>query len=123
MDDVSPSAVAIRCGLALIGFVQPDKTEQRGIRGKLVPGPDFARYRSLFERAVEAARRVDSASDEQYQAEWQAWSQSLTPINALALTFGEQDIPVEGFEIDSDWCVEFSPALWWQVKQESADRG
>ena len=123
MDEISASTVPLRCGAAVVGFVRPDKSQRGGIRGEFVPGPDFAPYRPLFEQAVEAAHRVDSASEENYLAEWQAWSQSLNPINALGLTFGEPEIPVEDLEIDSDWRVEFSAALWWQVEQELKGRG
>jgi hypothetical protein len=34
------------------------------------------------------------------------------------MTFGERSMPVEGFEVDGNWHVEFEPSFWSQIESE-----
>jgi hypothetical protein len=115
------SEMPVRRGPAVMAFVRGGITNGSRVLGKLIPGPDFAPYRPLFEQAVEAFGRVDAAGDEDYQAAWQAWHRCLKAIEQLGLVFGEQCVPIEDFEMDDQWQVEFSAAFWWQVERELRD--
>ena len=85
------------------------------VSGRFVPGPDFESCRTTFEAARDAAARVDSASDAEYQQSWGEWRAACDTIEALRLSFGEHRAPIESFAIDSDWRVEFAIPLWWLV--------
>ncbi len=111
-------AIPIRQGSSVIGLVRLNPSTDSRIRGVFDASPGVVPCRSLFEIAVEAYRRTDKAQAKDYQAEWQSWSDALRAINALELTFGERAVPIEDFEIDDQWRVEFNVALWWQVEQE-----
>ncbi|MCE9531467.1 MAG: hypothetical protein K8T89_10155 [Planctomycetes bacterium] len=67
---------------------------------------------------MNAYRLVDESVPDEYLAAFQVWIEALQKINAMGLTFGDQSIPIENFEIDGSWHVEFEVALWWQVEQE-----
>ena len=109
--------ISLRCRDDVIGLVRLTHEGHGKSRGLFAPGPDFERYRALFERMFALERRIESHSAD-YLGAWHDWSQSLKAIQNLGLTFGEPGIPIEDFECMSDWTVSFQTALWWLATHE-----
>jgi hypothetical protein len=110
-------AIPLRCGGEVIGTVALDRPSPDLFAGLLCPGPDFERYRPLFDRVFSLQRRVDEAPDAEYQDAWSQWHESLEVIERLGLSFGEEGIPIEDFEVDDNWRVSFRAALWWMATE------
>lgn len=117
VDAQDASATALRCGGEVLGFVSNEEPGDR-VSGLFVPGPDFERYRPLFDHAFALQRRVDGLSEADYQGAWHEWDQAIGAIEALGLVYGLDTMPVEDFEIDDRWRVSFGPPLWWTVGSE-----
>jgi len=102
-------------GDQLIGYVSVESYELGTITGFLRLEPGCEEKRQLFKNAVAAERAVDQASAHEYQAAFQAWKQACRELQRLELSFGSLRVPIEGFEIDAEWRVEFESALWWDI--------
>lgn len=109
----------LRRGDAVVGrlVVGDSSTNAIDVSGGFIPGPDFESCRATFEAARNAAARVDSASDAEYQQAWYEWRAACDAIEALELSFGEHRAPIESFSIESDWRVEFAIPLWWLISE------
>jgi hypothetical protein len=78
-------------------------------RYRFDPGPDFEPYRSLFERAMELARRVTESIDAGDGLDYQAdslWVEAIGRIAGLGMTVGDPPTPVSEFALFDDWSVE-----------------
>lgn len=118
--DQTAAGEPLRCGHDVIGFIVLDAEGPGAYGGVFTPGPDFERYRPLFERVFELQHRVDESADADYLAAWHDWQQSLEEIQGLDLTFGAANVPVEGFEVDDSWRVTFHAAVWWLAMSDDA---
>lgn len=87
-----------------------------GTVGQIESQPNFKRgilsledcpARSIFEAVVSLARKVDTATPDEYQACWEMWREGCDELQDLHLWIGDGSTQVEEFAIQSDWSVEW----------------
>lgn len=99
--------LVLRRGTDLVGSVVLTGCDNYWWLGAFTPGPDFEKYRRLFDRERELSRRAreadGAASCAAADASWDAQEE----INRLALRLGDPGEPVRDFTIDDQWRVAF----------------
>ena len=105
----------VRIGDDLVGMIETFVRNGAHFSGMFKRGPDFDKYRPLFEQAVAADLALNKGKIAPCEG-WYAWKYPCDAIDRLEPTIGEPPVPIENFAIDAEWHVEFDIALWWQVE-------
>jgi len=99
MRPLPADAMVLRCGSDDLGHVVVDGCENFHICGYFRPGPEFEKYRSLFEKATSLS-----------EVGGDAWFDALEDIDSLGLTLFNPRLgtaqPIRDFQ--SDGCCRLS---------------
>jgi hypothetical protein len=99
--------LTLRRGTDVVGYVAVTGGNNYWFLGTFIPGPDFEKYRPLFEREQELSRQTDEADGDAYFAASDAWQDALEIINRLDLQMVDPGEPIRDFKIDDQSRVEF----------------
>ncbi|MCP3996189.1 MAG: hypothetical protein GY722_14180 [bacterium] len=102
-----PEKLPIKRGEDLLGFVVVTDCDDLWTRGPFTPGPDFDKYRELFESERKSARKAAVLGGEDYIQRVDASLRAIYRIDRLELRVGEDPVPVRRFCIDEESRASF----------------